>query len=98
MLLKPKTIVIKIIMPEIIFCPNLFLYLPKTAVLLTTHNKNNAIIGNRKPLATCANFIISIGLNCKDENTTPNSNIKNHTILNLLLFKFAFQPKQLFAT
>ena len=82
MLLKPKIIVIIIIITEIIFWRILFLNSPSTADLLTTHNKNKAITGNKIPFATWANFIISIGLTFKEENNTPINRIILQTILN----------------
>jgi len=61
--LNPRKIVtIKIINPKIFW--NLeFTYFPKTTFLFTIHKSIPATTGSKIPLATCANLMISIGLN-----------------------------------
>ena len=72
----------------------MFLNFPKRFDLLESHSNKIAIIGNKIPLLTWANFIISIGLKPIDENKTPVIKIIIHTALNLGDFKSDFPPKQ----
>ena len=75
-----------------------FLLPPKTEDLFIIKIKNPAIKGNKSPLATWANFIISMDLKPIEENKTPKPKINIHTNLNLNERNPIFQPKHPLAT
>ena len=56
--------------------------------------KSPAIKGNKSPLATWANFMISIDLNPIEENTIPKPKTNIQTNLNFMESMDDFQPKQ----
>tara|TARA_B100001287_G_scaffold161513_1_gene135788 strand:+ start:2763 stop:3074 length:312 start_codon:yes stop_codon:yes gene_type:complete len=62
-------------------------------VLLAKNNKKTTTNGRSIPFVTCANFIISIGLNPIDEKITPIRRTITAIILNSLDLRFIEKPK-----